>query len=227
MKSGSPLATVQTWFSNPSRARLLGLGLALFFLGAFIKLTWELQEDTEVLTRDQAALLWIADHRVPAWNGAVVDITALGSVSVLTILTTLGLLAFGLRRDWPSCLSLGLGSAGAGIITYFLKHFFSRPRPEIVPHLVEVQGYAYPSGHSLAATACYFMFMFLAWRFYPRWSQRLILLIATLLLVTGIALSRLYLGVHYPSDVLSGILLGTSWSCFVIGLFFHKVALVR
>ncbi len=201
-------------------ARLFWLGLALFFAGAFLKITWELHEDAGVDRWDKALLLWVASHRVQRLNGSAVDVTALGSPVVLLLFTLLGGLGLALKRDWPGFAYLVGGSAGAGLITYVLKHIFTRPRPEIVPRLVEVTGYSYPSGHSLAGTSFYLLVMFLAWRAYSKWAHRLAWLVTASVLIAGIGFSRGYLGVHNPSDVLSGILLGASWSCVLTSWYF-------
>jgi undecaprenyl-diphosphatase len=201
-------------------ARLFWLGLAMFFVGIFVKLTWELHEDSAVDGWDKAILLWVADHRVQRLNGSAVDVTALGSPIVLLLFTVLGGMGLAFKRDWPGFAYLVGGSAGAGLITYALKHVFTRPRPEIVSRLVEVSGYSYPSGHSLAGTSFYLLVMFLAWRAYSRWAHRIAWLLTASALIVGIGFSRVYLGVHNPSDVLSGILLGASWSCVLTSWFF-------
>jgi undecaprenyl-diphosphatase len=199
--------------SQRALARLFWLGFALFFLGIFLKLTWELREDLIIDDWDKRILVWIANRRIQKLNGIAVDITALGSPSLLLLFTVLGSLGLSLKRDWWGSAYLVGGSAGAGLITFILKHFFSRSRPDVVPHLVEVTGYSYPSGHSLAATAFYLLVMFLLWRGYPAWSHRIAWLVSATSLILVIGFSRIYLGVHYPSDVLSGILLGAAWSC--------------
>lgn len=200
--------------------RLFWLGLAMFFVGVFLKLTWELHEDAIIDGWDKAILIWVAEHRVPKLNGSAVDVTALGSPVVLLLFTFLGGLGLMFKRDWTGFAYLVGGSAGAGLITFALKHFFSRPRPDVAPRLVAVSGYSYPSGHSFAGTAFYLLVMFLAWRSYPSWAHRLVWFFTAGLLIVGIGFSRIYLGVHNPSDVLSGILLGASWACMLTSWYF-------
>ncbi len=195
------------------------LGLAFLFVGLFIKITWELHEDNELGILDRQILIFISNLRISVLNGSAVDITALGSPSVLTLFTLIGVLLLGLNRDRQGSAYLAVGSIGSAIGTYVLKQIFTRPRPNVIPHLVEVSGFSYPSGHSLAATSFYLLLMFLAWRYYQAWNARIALLICTGFLICGVCFSRLYLGVHYPSDVLSGMFLGSAWVCFLTAFF--------
>lgn len=200
--------------------RLFWLGLALLFAGVFLKLTWELHEASFIDEWDLKILGWVARHRIQRLNGSAVDMTALGSPLVLTVFTFLGGTGLALKRDWPGAAYLVGGSAGSGLLTFALKTAISRPRPDVVPRLVEVSGYSYPSGHSLASASFYLLAMFLAWRSYPRWSHRAVWLAAAAAFIAGIGFSRIYLGVHYPSDVVSGVLLGASWSCLLTSWYF-------
>lgn len=197
----------------------LWLGFAFLYFGLFLKLTWELREDNKIDELDKQFLAWISNLRISSVNGPTVDLTAMGSTTIITLVSVVGILMMSLRRDFRAALYLIVGSIGAGVGTFGLKEVFTRDRPTLVPRLVEVTGFSYPSGHALASTTVYLLFMFLAWRSYPSWMHRLILLIFTLTLVAGISFSRLYLGVHYPSDVLSGLLLGAAWVCFLTSFF--------
>src|SRR6185295_6533665 len=199
--------------------RLLWIGLAFLFLGIFIKVSWELHEDSGMDSLDRRILIFVSNLRTTALNGRAVDISALGSPTVVTVFTVIGVVLLWLNRDRWGCAYLTIGSAGAGVGTYVLKHFFRRERPSVIPQLVEVSGFSYPSGHSITATSFYLLLMFLAWRHYPSWQARVVLSACTALLIGGVCFSRLYLGVHYPSDVLSGICFGAAWvflltSCF-------------
>jgi undecaprenyl-diphosphatase len=209
---------------NPKTlALLLWLGAASLLFGAFVKITWELHEDSEFPKFDRTVLLFIEKLRYARLNGAAVDITALGSPTVIFLLTVIGLILLLLNKERGAALYLAIGSAGAGLWTYALKHLISRQRQSIVPRLVEVSGFSYPSGHSLGSSSFYLILTFLACRHYKTLKERMILFTASSLLIGGIAFSRLYLGVHYPSDVLSGIFLGASWAFFLTGLFISRI----
>lgn len=202
--------------------RLLGMGFALLFLGLFIKLTWEFYEDSSMDSLDRRILISISTLRMASLNGAAVDISALGSPTVITLFAIIGAVLLWLNRDRWGCAYLSIGSAGAGICTSVLKHVVRRERPSVVPQLVEVSGFSYPSGHSLAATSFYLLLMFLAWRHYTSWRSRVVLLACTAVLIGAVCFSRLYLGVHYPSDLLSGMCFGAAW-VFLLTSYFAGV----
>ena len=201
--------------------RLTWLGLAFLFLGFFVKVTWELHEDSNLDALDKEVLVSISKLRVTALNGSAVDMTALGSPTVIALITVIGIVLLWLGRDRRGCAYLASGSVGAGIGTYLMKRLFTRARPSVVPRLVEVSGFSYPSGHSLAATSFYLLLMFLAWRHYTSWGARALLSGCAVTIIVGVCFSRLYLGVHYPSDVLSGICLGAAW-VFLLTAFFSR-----
>ena len=202
--------------------RLLGMGFALLFLGLFIKLTWEFYEDSTIDVLDRRILIFVSTLRIASLNGPAVDLSALGSSTVITLFAVVGVLLLWLNRDRWGCAYLSIGSAGAGVCTYVLKHLFRRVRPSVVPQLVEVSGFSYPSGHSLAATSFYLLLMFLAWRHYTSWRSRVVLLACTAVVIGGVCISRLYLGVHYPSDLLSGMCFGAAW-VFLLTSYFSGV----
>ena len=205
------------------RVRLLAwLGSALFMAGLFVKITWELHEDPVLNYLDEQILILIGLLRSGALTIWAVDMTALGSPTVLTVVTLIGLAVLTLNRDRSGFLYLTTGAIGAAVGTALLKGIFTRPRPTVIPQLVEVSGFSYPSGHSFASTSIYLILMFLAWRYYPSWRDRSVLAIVTIVVICGVAASRLYLGVHYPSDVLSGVLLGGAWASLLGAVFLKR-----
>lgn len=207
-------------FFSPHSIRLLfWLGGAFLFLGLFAKLTKDIFEHDDVEKIDRAVLLLMEKLRVTAFNGAAVDLTALGSPTVIFIVTIIGLLFLLLNKDRWGAIYLATGAAGAGIWTSLLKRLITRERPSVIPRLVEVSGFSYPSGHSLAASSVYLLLTFLACRRYHTLNARILLLGCAAMLIGAVCLSRLYLGVHYPSDVASGAFLGAAWTFFITGLF--------
>jgi len=111
-----------------SRRRMLYLGGAALFAGLFIKFASELLEG-EVTAGDQTVLAWVMAHRWPALNVLAADVTALGSKTVLSVLTIVGLIVYAVRRRWVEALYLSLGMAAIPLWIYGAKHYFSRPRP--------------------------------------------------------------------------------------------------
>ena len=124
------------------------------------------------------------------------------------------------HRECPyGALQLVAASLGATLLTDVAKEWIERPRPTAVPVLVEASGFSYPSGHSLAAAAVYVTIAILIWRHLPTSRQRVLVSALAVIVVGGVGLSRIYLGAHYATDVISGIGLGTAWALTLAGLF--------
>lgn len=210
------------FFNSRNGRLLLWLGTSLLMSGLFVKITWELHEGPVLNSLDEQILRFIALLRSDYLTIWAVDMTAFGSPTVLTIVTAIGLTVLSLNRDKAGFFYLVTGAIGAALGTALLKGLFTRPRPTVIPRLVEVSGFSYPSGHSFASASIYLVLMFLVWRNYPSWRSRGILAFCTAVVIGGVAASRLYLGVHYPSDVLSGVLLGGAWACLLGAVFLFR-----
>lgn len=194
------------------------LACAVLAIGGFIKLTSELAAG-ELDAFDRIALQRIVDMRVPGLNGPAVDLTALGSVSVLTMLCVLTVTMLLMHRDSLAAWQLTVAAGGGGIISTMLKRVLERARPAEVEKLVEVSSFSYPSGHSLAAASVYLTLAIVSARHLDQKAARTFVFATALLLMLGIGFSRAYLGVHFPSDIAAGLMLGSGWSLLVSSLF--------
>jgi len=161
----------------------------------------------------------LAVPRGPAWlELAAFDITALGGPTVLglTVAAVLGYLL--LYRLYRNALFVLLASAGGWILNDILKQLFARPRPNVVPHLREVMSPSFPSGHALTSAVVFLTLGTLLMRVAEgrllKWYCIGVAMLTTML----VGASRLYLGVHYPTDVLAGWLVGLSWAliCWLV-----------
>lgn len=142
-------------------------------------------------------------------------ITSLGSTTVIVIL---GLITFVLIwKKWSKkeARRLLLITLGGVILNNLLKIIIKRPRPLIAP-LVSESSYSFPSGHAMNATIFYLLIAFYIYKFFGKKKYKWILISSLICLVLLIGFSRLYLGVHYPSDVVAGILIGVLWLVIVI-----------
>ncbi|MCM3566926.1 phosphatase PAP2 family protein [Neobacillus mesonae] len=107
---------------------------------------------------------------------------------------------------------------GTGIINQLLKQFFHRIRPDF-HRLIEIGGYSFPSGHAMSAFSVYVMLTFLLWRHIPAKIWRTVLILFSIVMILMIGISRIYLGVHYPSDIIGGYLASGVWVSFAIFFF--------
>ena len=157
--------------------------------------------------------------RGPAWLlGAALDITALGGATVLglTVAAIVGfLLLQGMKR---TALFVLLASGGGWVLNSVLKLAFARPRPDIVPHLREVMSQSFPSGHAMTSAAVYLTLGAMLMRIAHGRITKIYCMGVAMLATLLIGASRVYLGVHYPTDVLAGWLIGLSWAivCWMI-----------
>src|ERR1035441_4905808 len=142
----------QAKFSDRAIKASWWLGTASLAFGLFIKITSELLEH-EVSGVDRTILIGFAKTRTPWVTVVAVDLTALGSVTLVVLVSTIALCVLLLLKDKMAALQLVAASAGAGILTTTIKDYIDRARPEVVTQLVQVSGLSYPSGHSLAAAS--------------------------------------------------------------------------
>jgi undecaprenyl-diphosphatase len=188
----------------------------LLGIAAFVLAGWAIGEVwiSAIGSTEQDAMETLATGRTEPWITLARVITWAGSAFVLVplaVVCCLLLARVGRRRP---ALAVALSLAGGVLIASLVKQLTSRPRPVVV-HLQAVTGSSFPSGHSTQAAA-FWVALALALRCAPfSRSVARVSAIGALLLTLGVAWSRVYLGVHYPSDVVAGLLLGGSWAVFV------------
>jgi undecaprenyl-diphosphatase len=198
----------------------VGLAVAIALLIGFLFLSTEVREamggNPELIHAiDQWVLNHLSEIRSPRLSSVAVSITALGSVTLLTLLTIFCSFLLYAKRARSFAILLLLTALGSAVISQILKAFFERARPDVAYRLVSVEGYSYPSGHSVSAAAIYIVLGIILSRFFERRAHRFTLHLFFAALVIAIGLSRIYLGVHFASDVLAGFLAGLCW-CGVI-----------
>ncbi|MDX8510264.1 phosphatase PAP2 family protein [Mesorhizobium captivum] len=149
----------------------------------------------------------------PPWlEGAVRDVTALGSSSVLVLITSAVIIYLLLIRRPTMALLMFVAVAGGQVLSSLLKFEVYRPRPELVSHLVNETSLSFPSGHAMLSAVTYLTLGSLAARFLPDRRTKIFVLALAVLVTVLVGTSRVYLGVHWPSDVLAGWCAGFAWA---------------
>lgn len=140
------------------------------------------------------------------------DITALGSVAVLSGVVALATGYLLLSRRRTAALFVVVASLGGLGLNAVLKHSFDRERPDEILHLIDIDSYSFPSGHAMSSATIYLTLAVLLTRLTPHRRRKLYVLGAALALTFCVGLSRVFLGVHYPSDVVAGWAAGLAWA---------------
>jgi undecaprenyl-diphosphatase len=218
------LASGWEWTRNKDLVLLLLSFACVVSAWLFIALAGEVREgDTDAL--DKAILQAFRepnDLSNPIGSRraeeAVRDITALGSVTILSLFSGVVIVFLLFTRRFNACLLLVAALGGGFLLNWSLKNFFNRPRPEYVTPLHYVDSHSFPSGHSLLAAVVYLTLGALVARLLPKRRQKIYVLGVAVLLTFLVGVSRVYLGVHYPSDVLAGWTVGLLWSilCWLV-----------
>ncbi|MBY0397322.1 MAG: phosphatase PAP2 family protein [Thermoleophilia bacterium] len=161
----------------------------------------------------------------PPWfEEAVRDLTALGGVAVLLVVIGAAAGFLAMNRAWHA-MWLTLGSSLGGLVLgVLLKGLFDRPRPDVVPHLMRAASSSFPSGHSLNSAVVY-LTLGLILAEVGRTRRQKSYFVGLALTLTGlVGFSRVYLGVHYPTDVLAGWLAGSAWalSCCLLTYYLKR-----
>lgn len=206
--------------------RLLGLikklswrvvtALAVFSVGsiAFVALAKEVR-DNETLPLDREILLGIHNYATPTLDSIARILTQFGGVVLVPIsaLVIAGLFLKKLGRSYALLILCGV--VGSSLLNLLLKTLFSRARPQLWERLVVEHSFSFPSGHAMASASLAASVVAALW--YTRWRWTAILL--GMVYITVVGFTRLYLGVHYPTDIVAGWMLAIAWVAAVFAIF--------
>lgn len=212
------------WLARQEAAVLVAVLVVLLALFGFVKIAEELGE-SELAKLDE----WLLELlRVPGqphvpigppWlMEAAQDITALGGRTMLLAVTVFATGYLALERKYGAMWLVAIAAGGGGLLSTMMKQLFGRGRPDAVPHLVAVTSPSFPSGHSMLAAIMYLTLGALLARFAARRRTKVYLLTVALFATFVVGSSRVYLGVHYPSDVVAGWCAGLVWAliCWLV-----------
>ena len=227
------LPRLRLWLRKTARtdlAFLAGVGVVCACLSLFIAIAnlvraGELQPLEERIMRSLRSPDDPRLARGPAWlEGVARDISALGGTTVLTLVTVTAvsyLILLGRRRP---ALFVSVAVIGGTALSSGLKIYFERARPDAWLHLTPVDSPSFPSGHSMLSSVVYLTLGVMLSRLAARRSQKFFFIFVALTLSFLVGLSRVFLGVHYPTDVLAGWTAGIAWSLVCAMVSAHRTA---
>lgn len=208
----------KVWWGRPGWERFVHLAAAMTFLlaaGVFLELARAAPRGDYLASESRLmhAMRRGGQPWGPDGTAAVVrDITALGSAVVLVLMTLLILGFLVMSGRWRIAVLVASATAGGQALNLWLKHTVARERPDVALRLIEASSTSFPSGHAMASSIFYLTMGALLARMAQRRREKTYFLTAALLITFLIGFSRVYLGVHYPTDVLAGWSAGTAWA---------------
>jgi undecaprenyl-diphosphatase len=223
------------WLGARTRGMLI---VALLIVGGawlFIHIASEVQEG-DTLKFDNAAIRALRTANDPnqpigpPWLEEVArDLTALGGVAVLGIVT-ITVVCFLWMSDKHGEMWLVIIATGGGfLLSSILKHFYQRPRPNLVAHLSQAYTSSFPSGHSMLSAVVYLTLGTLLAQFVTKRRIKAYLVSVAMMLTFLVGISRVFMGVHYPTDVLAGWSAGLAWAllCWMVARFLQARGVVE
>jgi undecaprenyl-diphosphatase len=186
----------------------IAVGAALLFGGVA-----SLMAAGATQTFDDAVLLWLNRYASESLDVAALEITALGSGASVWMVVLVGSVFLWATRHQYSAALLWVAALGSSIVSSTLKYSFDRPRPQLFEWRTDYAGLSsFPSGHATTAMVVYATLTYLVIRLEPTRRLRRLTIAIAVVVVLLIGVTRLYLGVHYPSDVIAGYLVGAVWA---------------
>lgn len=173
----------------------------------FLAVLWLLLTDS-LSAFDDSVRFWFYSHRSPMLSAFVTRFTLLGNWQAITLLCIVLLIIKPTRIKYG--LPLSIGAILVSLMNKMIKHLVLRPRPDQVYHIIAQGGFSFPSGHSIISMFAFGLLLWLVNSNIREKKLRIILSAVLVFMMFGIGVSRIYCGVHYPSDVLAGWCLGIS-----------------
>ncbi len=199
-------------------APLVMLLAAAGLIVIFAKITEEML-DGDLHSFDRSVLLALrragdpSQPLGPLWlKVAARDVTSLGSPAVLTLITVAALGFLALVRQWTASLFVLFSICGGSAVSFALKDLIQRPRPDLVAAVAQTQTYSFPSGHAFLSAVTFLTLGALLARVQGRAEVKIYFLSLAIVITVLVGISRVYLGVHWPTDVLAGWCAGAAWA---------------
>lgn len=202
--------------SEPFGLRLtVGAAISIYCLYLFWGVAQDLISKDPLILADLRLMSVVQMFRAPSFDNAMLFVTYLGTWQIVVAGAALMSIGLALSRRWPWLVGLWVSIGGGEAIVWTLKNVFGRQRPDLVNALLPAQGPSFPSGHAFVAVSFYgFLACYAIYRA-RKFRVRTLILISALLSIIALGFSRIYLGVHWPSDVLASYALGGAWLAIV------------
>ena len=194
-----------------------GAGVAVAFTYAFAQIASSVRGG-RTQQFDDAVMRWIAGHQSKPLQTAMLEVTALGTGTVVGMIVLVAALFLWLNQHKHSAILLTAATLGSLLLDGLLKVGFNRPRPHVFQWGTYAMSSSFPSGHAMSSAVVYSTVAYLAARLQQKAASRLLTMALAATMILAICFSRLYLGVHYPSDVLAGVLIGLAWAGFCMAV---------
>ncbi len=192
---------------------LIGYLLVLSIVAWLCTEVWEKEAFSFVGVASQnenrSLLLWIHQFANPQLDGVMLFITSIGDPGMVITVFISTIAWLGMKRRYSDSVRFLIICAGGVLINQVMKLFFAKPRPELWTRLISETSFSFPSGHAVGSMVVYGFIGYILAREFPIY-QRYIYTAASILII-AIGFSRLYLGVHYPTDIIAGYGVGILW----------------
>lgn len=202
----------QRW---PAVYMIVSLGISALMLSFFTFLAWEtiFQHASDLFDNQ---FIWLIRYfNNPSIDQAMIFISDLGEGPYFIFLIIVAYCLLLYEKKWLELTTLTICLSGGALLVVLLKNLFQRARPDLFRVIAET-GYSFPSGHALLSLCFYGIAAFLIIRNISTWRGRLAVATVAILFILAIGISRIYLGVHYPTDVVAGYAAGSMWLAFCI-----------
>lgn len=196
---------------------LSGTTMAVLFTWAFSELAGKVRKGA-TQPFDDAIMQWIGAHQNPTVERVMLEITALGTGTVVGMIVLVAGMFLWLNHHRHSAILLITATLGGLVLDNLLKIGFNRPRPQIFEWGTHAASSSFPSGHAMSSVIVYGTVTYLAARLQRRLASRVLTFAFAAIVIALISFSRIYLGVHYPSDILAGLLVGLAWAGFCMAV---------
>ena len=211
---------------------LVGAGIAASMMAgdAFLDLAESLHEDSPKLHAvDTTFHEWATTTRSPGSTMFFTTLTLIGTPVGLGVLLIVVSIFLAARKRWRWIAYLAITCGVGGLLNLQLKAYFARARPELAEALRSAHGYSFPSGHAMGSTIVFAALAYLSFRILTRWRYRAAAFALSATMFLSISISRIYLGVHWISDVGAGIAAGLLWVVVATVAYetFRRIRLVR